>query len=187
LVWDDLEFWFDDAELCIRPFCQVSFLMQRNGNTMAHVMLVIINLYDQIHDFCGHTEDEVGMLKDIERRWFGQDQPLFSLAFALHPIFRNTAVAILKKSKDKHGSEANSGNTLTLSRLVEAAEFYCTKHNLFETETDKDHEKELKCLGKHMKAWLRGDRVNVDDYDPAENEVEHWKNRSCLPPFPILP
>ena len=34
------------AELCIYPFCEASFIMQKDGNNMACVFLIFVNLMD---------------------------------------------------------------------------------------------------------------------------------------------
>jgi hypothetical protein len=143
LVWEEMAFWFrlEEAELLIRPFCDASFLMQRNCNTMAHVMLVLLNLYSHISDFCGDSSDEQeDMLKDIKKRWKKQEQPLFIIAFALHAMYRNTVVELLKKSQEKDDVWGESGNLFCISRLVEAAKFYYTKLELFLSTTPEARE-----------------------------------------------
>ena len=79
LVWMENPFWYDleEAELLIRPFCDASFLMQRNVNSMAHVMLILLNLYSHVCEFCGDSPEQEALLKDMEKRWKGQDQQLF--------------------------------------------------------------------------------------------------------------
>jgi hypothetical protein len=55
MVWKEKECWhkLEEAELLIHPFCDASFLMQQEANTMAHVMLVLLNLYHHISKYCG--------------------------------------------------------------------------------------------------------------------------------------
>eukprot|EP00977_Amphora_coffeiformis_P003257 scaffold609_cov170-Amphora_coffeaeformis.AAC.11 len=45
-AWLQGHFWKDieEAELLMRPFCDASYLLQQTGNTMAHVMLMMLNL-----------------------------------------------------------------------------------------------------------------------------------------------
>jgi hypothetical protein len=187
LVWEEMAFWFrlEEAELLIRPFCDASFLMQRNCNTMAHVMLVLLNLYSHISDFCGDSSDEQeDVLKDIEKRWKKQEQPLFIIAFALHPMYRNTVVELLKKSQEKDGVWGESLNLFCISRLVEAAKFYYTKHELFLSTTPEAREKEMDNLGRYFKAWLRGTPLVMDIYKPTQNEVEYWDDqKESYPPL----
>ena len=47
-------FWttLKNTELLIRPFCDASFLMQRNANTMSHVILVLLHLVKHIQESC---------------------------------------------------------------------------------------------------------------------------------------
>ena len=59
LAMNDFEFWvrLEEAELLIRPFCDASFLMQRESNTMADVVLMILNLYRHVSEYCGDSDD----------------------------------------------------------------------------------------------------------------------------------
>ena len=56
--WRDSYFWvkLEETELLIRPFYNVSFLMQRNDNTMAHVVLTLLLLVQHIQEYCGDND-----------------------------------------------------------------------------------------------------------------------------------
>jgi hypothetical protein len=104
--------------------------MQREANTMAHVMLVLLNLYQHICEYCGDNSVARPMLTDLEKRWKEAENPLFFLAFALHPTYQETAVDLVLNSEKKHGNWSGKKNCLSVARLVEAAKFYYEKHEL---------------------------------------------------------
>ena len=54
IPWCENSFWITlkNSELLICPFCDASFLMQRNTNTMAHVLLVLLHLVKHIQESC---------------------------------------------------------------------------------------------------------------------------------------
>lgn len=87
LCWEDDLFWhgIEEAELAIRPFCKASFMMQQDGNCMADVFVMFVNLYIHLSDFANGTPYESTIVKDIEKRWATQEQHWFILSFALHP------------------------------------------------------------------------------------------------------
>ena len=72
--------------------------MQRDANTMAHVVLVLLNLIQHLVTFCGDNGDILELLADIEKRWNQEENALFFLGFALHPEYNKTAVGILTQS-----------------------------------------------------------------------------------------
>ena len=53
IVWGDNRYWkkLEEAEYMVRPFCDTSFLMQIDGNTMAQVLLVFFNLWKHLLGF----------------------------------------------------------------------------------------------------------------------------------------
>ena len=63
-------------------------------------------------------------MSNIEKRWEREENALFFLAFALHPSFRETAVAIVAESQRKHGNWESKRNPLSVARLTHAALFY---------------------------------------------------------------
>ena len=173
-VWGSADFWFKltEAELLIRPLCDASHLMQWSKNTLAHVMLVLLNIAIHIIEYCGNDEDATVLLSDIERRWKRQEQHLFFLAFALHPLYRNTAVELLKASNQKHGNWGTNANPFSVSRLTQAALFYYQKFELDQGEGN--HATNLQRFKKHIKLWLQeGEFVDIYYYEGGD-VVEHW-------------
>jgi hypothetical protein len=47
LEWGNDDFWekLEEAELLIRPLVDASFLMQRDSNTLADVLMMLVNIY----------------------------------------------------------------------------------------------------------------------------------------------
>lgn len=113
----------EEAGLLMRPFCEASFLMQRDGNTMAHVLLLLLNLYQPVKQFRpGKSRaTQLLLLKDMNRRWLRKEQPLHFLAFALHPSFTACARKMIEQS-DARGTFLE-GNPLTYQRLDGVATF----------------------------------------------------------------
>ena len=106
IPWCENSLWITlkNYELLIHPFCDVSFLMQRNANTMDHVLLVLIHLVKHIQEYCGDISESRVLLLDIEKLWKREDNALFFLAFALHPSSHKSAVDILSESLKKNGN-----------------------------------------------------------------------------------
>ena len=103
--------------------------MQRECNTMVHVLVVLLNLTVHIIQFFAGenielTNEATVMLRDIEKRWHREENPLFFLAFALHPAFRECATTILRSSLNTNGNWSDDKNMLSYSRLVQAGRFY---------------------------------------------------------------
>ena len=187
-VWANATFWngLEDAELLIRPLCDASYLMQRNkGNTLAHVVLVFLVLYNHIREYCSDSHEVDVMKKDLQSRWHQEDNPLFFLAFALHPSFHHMAVAIIKHSEKEHGSWAKKRNPLSVVRLAKAATFYYAKHKRFldtMMNSQEQRDEELRDLDKAVRQWLQGRVIDVSKYRQGENAVEWWnENRTENP------
>ena len=104
LAWGDESHWIElsHAECLARPLCEASFLMQRNGNTMAHVMLMFLNMANHLISFTNGAEK--ALLADIQSRWNGLENTLFFLAFILHPQYRQTAVSIVTHLRRTKGN-----------------------------------------------------------------------------------
>jgi hypothetical protein len=94
-VWTSDDFWdgLEVAERLIRPFCEASFLLQRESNTLAHVLLVFINLYRHIKVYSDSEPSELAdeLWKDIKKRWNREEHPLFFLAL-LVPCSRTPGI-----------------------------------------------------------------------------------------------
>ena len=176
----DDSFWtkLAEAELMIRPFCDASYLMQRECNTLAHVMLVSLTLTHFIIASFGSgndTDESNKLIQDIEKRWKDEEQPLFVLAFLLHPMFRDTAVTMVKNSEKAVGNWSLNRNHLSLARLQQAVVFYYGKYNLFHVEEEEERKTSLCHLRRQLKMWFNG-KLSVDEYmaDETENVVEWW-------------
>jgi hypothetical protein len=181
LVWKEDLFWkeLEEAELLIRPLSDASHLMQRKINTMKDVFLVLVNLTQHITEFCGDSDDASALLSDIEARWNKEDQHLFFLAFALHPLYRGTAMLMLQHSVVVYGNWNRKKNPLTVVRLQQAAEFYFQKHKVGRNIDQAN----LLDFREDLGMWLRGDtmesigifRYKKDDGADfwLKQEVEH--------------
>ena len=192
LAWGQSTFWVDleEAELLICPFCDASHLMQREGNTMAHVLLTLMNLYNDLcYSYGGsdspRTSSGTNIAQDIEDRWAAAEQPLFFLSFCLHPEYQSLGTAILCHSTDTNGSY-NSGNALTVGRLQMAARFYWQKFVLTEKAracewTIGDGETTSTTLDKlstNLKKWLKKEKmVGLDKWDckTESSPLEYWR------------
>ena len=195
-VWAD-EQWWSDLEFCesvIRPLCSASFLMQREANTLAHVVLMLMNIWLHLYNVFEITPHiEYKLMDDLQRRWRKDENPLYFLAFALHPAYRTTAAAIIEYSERENGNWVSKGNCLSVARLTHAAKFYYGKFQLttieeFDTSEEgrtkckgrRQWEQEIKTLGKNMKKWLTGKNMTgiQDDYATGEDAVEWWVMQS---------
>ena len=181
LIIKDTTFWIklQEAELLIRPFCDASFLMQREANTMADVVLVLLNLYGHIHDYCGDSDEAQVLLVDMEKRWAAEENPLFFLTFALHPAYRQTACLLLEKSVLLNGNWRQDKNFLSSSRVVESAKFYYGKFELL-TPGLSNNEKNyiLNDLGDSVDIWVRNKRFDIrSTYKQGNDPVEWWSRQ----------
>ena len=112
----------------VRPFCDASFRMQRDGNTMAHVLLVLFNLWKDLSGFGREVEvDE--MLSEMESRFKREEFHLLFLAFLVHPVFHQVATKILDES------EKIMANTLTTKIVFQWQDF--SRHQYFTTRSIK--------------------------------------------------
>ena len=178
-ILEDNSYWhkLGEAELLIRPFCEASFLMQRVTNTMAHVMLVLLNMAKHISDFCRGEETMVAsasVILDIEKRWMSQENHLFFLTFAFHPAFRAAAHQILRNSLAKRGSWTDKRNPLTTVRVAHAARFYYEKFNLFSSQDDAGQKRELANVAKQVGRYLRTPSFLPMPYNDGEDPHEWW-------------
>ena len=69
--------------------------MQREANTLAHVVLMLLNIWKHLFSV---FEEQVNMdyilVSDLAKRWKGVENPLYFLDFALHPYYRVAATGI---------------------------------------------------------------------------------------------
>jgi hypothetical protein len=177
-VWSKPDFWIGlgEAELLIRPLVDASFLMQRDGNNMAHVFLAYLNLYRHVTAF-GDNQVMAPLKKSLEKRWNKEEHPIFFLAFALHPAFRNIAVAFLEASHTQNGTWTSKKNPLSVARLKAAAVFYCDKFKLW---TPGKRDEERRNLKKDLGRWLKVDgefgqvELPGGKFKGTDNAVDFW-------------
>ncbi|KAG1696528.1 hypothetical protein DVH05_018179 [Phytophthora capsici] len=95
---EDAGFWseLEKAEEAIRSLCFASFMLQSDNNTLADVVLCFRELYDKF--IASSISDE--LLELLGKRWNDCEQPLFLLAFVLHPCNKELM-------KELSGSVAN--------------------------------------------------------------------------------
>ena len=153
LVWNDEAFWkkLTEAEMVIRPLCDASFLMQKDSNTMAHVVVMLLNIYKGLTEYSVHHLDAIEatrMTADINKRWKETEQPLFFLAFALHPQFAAYARSVVEISEKQRGTFVGERNTLTAARLAEAACFYY--ENTSYTSPKQNRRKLNRCISGYI-------------------------------------
>ena len=161
----------DTIEQVTRPFCHASYLMQRECNNLAHVMLLCLNLTLFIIKVSSKWKDSTELLTDIERRWKREENPLFFLAFMLHPMCRSVAAKIISISTNKRGNWRRKKNPLTLQRLMAAACFYYCKFRLCANPDDSEYEtSEL----KDQLQDLFNDTLDLPKHKPEKHDVAQW-------------
>jgi hypothetical protein len=157
-------------------------VLQRTGNTLAHVVLVFLNIAQHIIVFCGDTQNKGILLHDIEKRWKTEENPLFFLSFLLHPTYRRCAQTILSKATEKKGSWVTDRNVLSEGRMRQAVVFYYRKFRLYQSENE---DAEQQHLVKQFSIWMSG-AIKLDDVTfmsyQGEYPAEWWLyHKSELP------
>ena len=190
LSMSNFEFWvrLEEAELLIRPFCDASFLMQRESNTMADVVLVLLNLYRHVSEYCGDSEDARDLLVDIEKRWLKEENPLFFLTFALHPAYRRTASLLLDVSLITDGNWRTDRNYFSISRLVTSAKFYFGKFELLDNSVTNERKNNiLMDLDDLVQKWLKNLPLDILPYKDGTDPVDWWmRQRDEFPSIAAL-
>ena len=188
-TFKDADYFTDLAggEKMIRPFCNASFLMQKKENTLAEVLVMLVNLSSYLVKFLEGEEDVQSQISDLTMRWRDAEQPLFVLCFCLHPKYRIVAAELLKKSEDTRGKWAEKNNPLTAHRLVEAACFYFKKHRLFADTTNEGMKKELKHLRVQSFIFLRGsiDEEKLVDFERGMDPCTWYDHNEDLLGTPL--
>jgi hypothetical protein len=81
-----------ETEKTIQPLTKASLYMQRDCNSLADAL----NMFGMIYHSFGKTAYHCELHTVLENKWNQQEQPLFFLAFFLHPkyagIFRRMAL-----------------------------------------------------------------------------------------------
>ena len=141
---------------------------------------MLLNIWQHLFSvFEEQVNMEYILVSDLSRRWKVVENPLYFLAFALHPFYRMAAIDIITYSEEINGGWVNKHNCLSVARLTEAAKFYYGKFELSNEGASIDSQKymsELKGLGKAMKKWLLGKQLYgmEDDYAQGKNAVVWW-------------
>ena len=91
---------------------------------------MLVNIFKGVIEFTGDADGADSLTADIRNCWRDCKQPLYVLAFALHPKYSATAINIFWLSTLACGSWKEKGNALTATKLAEAAVFYYGKHEL---------------------------------------------------------
>jgi hypothetical protein len=168
-VWTDVTFWqhLGHSEQVLRPLCEGARLLKQQGNTLAHVLLIWLTLYQKL--VLEGTTDGDYWREDLECRWGSEEHHLYFLAFCLHPTFVPIAQQLLQSSKDNRGNWTDHRNPLSIARLKTAASFYYQKFQLFSRShmTRKEQKKELQRLTVRLDMWLRGEGLEGVD-EPAD-------------------
>ena len=168
--WRDEDFWhkIKEAEMLIHPFCEASFLMQSDDNTLANVFLMMVNLYQSVQVHFG-TPDVCQMVTaDLKKRWAEWEQPLYFLAFCLHPCYKDCAIEIVNASETEKGEWPTTPNKLCARRLAHCAKFYYQKHLLspFTPGTNK-YNQDVGFVEVKFYQWMRRkEPQNAFSYDP---------------------
>lgn len=188
LSMNNNNFWIklEEAELLVCPFCDASFLMQRDANTMADVVLVLLNLYRHIVEYCGTSDDAKELLVDIEKRWHNEENPLFFLTFALHPAYRQTATHLLDQSWILYGNWRQKRNYFSVSRVIESAKFYYCKFELLNLSLVDEETKQsiLNDLGDSVHKWLSNERLDVGAFKDGSDPFDWWRRQKVE--FPAI-
>jgi Protein of unknown function (DUF 659)/hAT family C-terminal dimerisation region len=178
-VWGIPDWWnrLEEAELLIRPFCDASFLMQRECNMLPHVFLMFLDLYRHLQEYSPTIAFAQELQRDIINRWKREEHPLYFLALAMHPQFAPLARLILQKLMLSNIDQS----VLSYTRLVQATLFYYQKHRLLSPESVDDEEKRAKELGRlkrHMMEYLLGrtetKTLSLSPWLPTDDDPVAW-------------
>jgi hypothetical protein len=72
-----------EAETIVQPLTKALLYMQGDFNTLAD----IINMFGIVHQSFGKISQCMELQGLLEKRWSQQEQPIFFLAFMLHPNY----------------------------------------------------------------------------------------------------
>ena len=117
--WRNTDWWklLDKAEYAVRPLSEASFLMQNDGNTFAHVLLIYANFYRHFAKIRLRGDDYVeadiqgdSLVRIIEKRWRKEEPHLLFLGFYVHPAFSETASSLLREAVQVRGTLRRNRN-----------------------------------------------------------------------------
>ena len=97
----DAIFWhgIEIAEAVVRPLALMSFALEKHNTTLAHVFHALGSIYQHLQQSCILNHDST-LSCDISKRWNAQEQPLYVLAYLLHPQFMDTAMNMLVRMEN---------------------------------------------------------------------------------------
>jgi hypothetical protein len=162
-------------ERTLRPLCMAKYYLEDHPS-LASAVLVLLFLY---HDLALSLQSDLGrtIAGRLEQLWSTLEQPLFVLAFALHPENGQTAQRILDQSLRDHGSWRTRKNALTVYRLLQAARFY---HAKFQLPGSAD------TLVADLQLWLNHDlpKLAMIQYRPSSGDdpVAYWLRHKAEAP-----
>lgn len=89
-------FWRDlaAAEFIVRPIANASFILERDDTALADAFGIYGALFQHLDGASSHP-GQGRLCEDTERRWSQEEQPLFLLAFCLHPHYMDAARVLL--------------------------------------------------------------------------------------------
>ena len=88
--WSDLEI----AERTIRPLTEASLRLQRDYCTMADV----VHVFGKIYLGFKNGAEESDLIASVEKRWAACEQPVYILAYFLHPAYYESAKKLASTS-----------------------------------------------------------------------------------------
>lgn len=143
------EFWthLAAAEEAIRPLTYASFLLQSDDCNLADV----VDVFGRIYKGFSVTGDEV-LVNCIKERWAACEQPLYLIAYLLHPKYAADVRKITRNSQ-----------TLSISFFVELTVFYY-KRLISEN---------IGLLRDQIFKWIKGTLVDDIDIDPLVDFRNH--------------
>jgi hypothetical protein len=167
--WDSLAV----LERVIRPLCIAKYYLDDHDPNLSSVVLVLLFLHQNLSLASslqpGGTKNDLGrhMIEQVEQLWSSLEQPLFFLAFALHPEYCKVAKRILDESLARHGSWRARRNALTVYRLLQASRFYHAKLQLPGS---------VGTLVADLQLWLNNDlqKLAMIEYRISDDPVTYW-------------
>jgi len=108
------DFWADveAAEKASRPLVEASFMMQKDGTTLADVLNALGHVYRQ-------SRTSAKVLAALEKRWLSEEHPLFVLAYLFHPKTTNACRVILTSKLPPSDPETDSVYISVLHNWIE--------------------------------------------------------------------
>ncbi|KAK1867796.1 hypothetical protein I4F81_010296 [Pyropia yezoensis] len=115
IFWRKLEL----AEAIVRPLAHATFILKRDDTSLADAFFVYGGIFQHLESM-KHRTGISGFYHNLERRWMSEEQPLFVLAFCVHPRYMKMARALL--DVDRRGTPVAHFSSPCLSNA--AAGYY---------------------------------------------------------------